>query len=32
MQVEKTRISWEHGCEVIRVDRHNVLMSSLNKL
>jgi hypothetical protein len=31
-QAEKLRINWEHGCEVILVDRHNVLMSSAQQL
>lgn len=31
-QVEKLRINWEHGCETLVVDRHNILMSSIQQL
>lgn len=31
-QCEKLRVSWEHGCEVIIVDRQNVLMSSIQQM
>ena len=32
LKMEEMRISWEHGCETIRVSRGNVLMSCYEQM
>ena len=31
-QIERMRVDWQNGCEMMLVDRHNVLMSSFTQL